>query len=1037
MRRSATGRLCGLAALALAIGVLSTGAAAAVAQDTILYAAPSSSGSGNCSSAANACTLSAALSAAHAGDTIELAAGTYTGTWTVGLAVSLQGASQASTILDGDSVGTVLTVQPPTSDIVALSDVTVENGAGSTGYASSSGGGVDVLAGSLSVTDCDFTDNTAAGAGGAIALGEDYQGGTLTVTDSSFDGNSTTGLSGGAIDIGYPGGNGTADISGSTFTSNSSGSLGGAIGNADDGDGTLTVSDSTFTSNTSSYSGGAIANGNGGVGTATITGSTFTSNKSNYDDGALDNAGDGGTAFLTIEDSSFSSNSASYDGGAIGNGSNYGKGTLTISGSSFSTNTAGYSGGAIVSGDDATGDLTVTASSFAGNTAAQNGGAIDAGDTTGNGTAVVSTSTLSDNSAGLDGGAIDNGDETGAGSLAVDDSTFSDDTTGSLGHGGAIDNGDNEGSGTVAVSSSTFDGGSADAGAEVDNASGGEVALTASILAGATSGSECAGTITDEGYNISDDASCDLSASDGSVASSTTIKGYLGSLGNNGGSLQTIALLSTPTAPSSGDPANASVPASDDSLAISGNSVGRTTRTICSTPDERGYSRRPAKCDMGAWGGWGVVSITSSISKPVVGQDATYAAKVATGQSSFAGPVTFSLDQDGSEQAPCLAGSTPFNPSTHIATCVLAWPSAGDNTLYATWPGDRFEPLTIGSKVSDVSRASSSVTISSPSPEPSAPGVPITFTATVSVKAPGVATVSGSVVFSDSAGKRPLCTAAVSDSTATCTASIPVAQKQSITAKYEGNTDVASSKASLGHDVEEGYWTVTSSGSVAAHGDAKSYGSLANGHQAIGIASTPDGKGYWIAEPDGKVAAFGDAKPLPSVAGLKSPLVAIASAPTGDGYLLVNSRGVVFAYGDVKGHGSLPSKLAKSPVVGVTLTPDAAGYYLVEADGAVFGFGDAVTKGSASASSKNPVVGIAAASDTGYWLVERDGDVQHFGSAPALGAATVSQPVAAIEATADHLGYFIAESKGDVVGRGDAEPGPSVAGKDIVGFAEM
>src|SRR6516164_8640566 len=75
---------------AAAAGTVLAGAGPAAAAPTVLYAAPAAAGTGDCSAAADACTLATALGQVAPGGTIELvtpggvtAASRYVGNWTV------------------------------------------------------------------------------------------------------------------------------------------------------------------------------------------------------------------------------------------------------------------------------------------------------------------------------------------------------------------------------------------------------------------------------------------------------------------------------------------------------------------------------------------------------------------------------------------------------------------------------------------------------------------------------------------------------------------------------------------------------------------------------------------------------------------------------------------------------------------------------------------------------------------------------------------------------------------------------------------
>ncbi|MGO9343307.1 MAG: beta strand repeat-containing protein [Acidimicrobiales bacterium] len=326
-----------------------------------LYAAPSAVGTGNCSSAVNACTLQTALSEAAAGSTVYLvqpgtegtASSYYIGNWDV-----------------------------DTSETSTSSQVTIEPGPGVTSAPILDGDGTS--AGTCETTSCDGpvltisggvyatiegitiqnADNTTTYFGGAIDSGGDR---TLTVSDDTFTGNSANAGDGGAIDNGdTAGGGGTLSVTDSTFADNSSIYDGGAIDNGDgNGNGTLSVADSTFTGNSANYDGGAIDNGDSiGRGTLSVADSTFTGNSARLDGGAIDN-GDDGSGTLSVADSTFTGNPA-RDGGTIDSGDTGGSGT-------------GYVGADIFDGscDQAGGSWTDEGYNLGTNGSCQNGGTGD------------------------------------------------------------------------------------------------------------------------------------------------------------------------------------------------------------------------------------------------------------------------------------------------------------------------------------------------------------------------------------------------------------------------------------------------------------------------------------------------------------------------------------------------------------------------------------------------------------------------------------------------------------------------------------
>ena len=263
-------------------------------------------------------------------------------------------------------------------------------------------------------------------------------------------------------------------------------------------------------------------------GTVTLSGLTMTNGggaNAGYG-GGIDN---GGT--LTVTDSTVSDNNSLYFGGGIWN-----TGILTVTGSTLSGNTTAAFGGGI---DNNGGTLTVTGSTLSGNSAGAQAGGIK----TDRGTVTITNSTLSGNSATL-AGSIGGGIESYLSATTVVDSTLS-------GNGAAS-------GGNIQYQSGTLD-------------------VGATILADSTSGGDCSGPITDEGYNMADDASCGFSAT-GSTNSSPTLDADLGPLQNNGGPTDTMALL-------------AGSPAIDQVTSGSG---------LCPATDQRG-APRTTPCDIGAY----------------------------------------------------------------------------------------------------------------------------------------------------------------------------------------------------------------------------------------------------------------------------------------------------------------------------------------------------------------------------------------------------------------------------------------------------
>ena len=199
----------------------------------------------------------------------------------------------------------------------------------------------------------------------------------------------------------------------------------------------------------------------------------------------------GTTGRLSVNQATLQNGFTAGDGNIAGGIDN--RGTLTVTNSTISRNSA-YIGGGIYNN----GTLMVADSTFSGNSGDFGGGIYN------NGTLTVADSTFSDNTVDGYGGAVSNND----GTVTVTNSTFSGNAA--TVHGGGIINWN----GPLTVTNSTFSDNTADGygGGIINDA--GTVHLAGTIFARGTNGANCdnnSGTLTDNGYNLSDDASCGFS----------------------------------------------------------------------------------------------------------------------------------------------------------------------------------------------------------------------------------------------------------------------------------------------------------------------------------------------------------------------------------------------------------------------------------------------------------------------------------------------------------------------------------------------
>lgn len=278
-------------------------------------------------------------------------------------------------------------------------------------------------------------------------------------------------------------------------------------------------------------SGGALWS----TGTGTITNVRFINNRADHG-GAIYNLGT-----MTVSGSSFENNAtaASGHGGAI-----WSNNSLGISGTSFSQNTAGQLGGAIASFNG----LTVTDSIFSTNSSGFNGGALRL-----EGSASISGSTLSNNSAANGGGGL-----ISHGTTTLTNVTIANNTA--LDAGGA-----QFFEGTASLRYVTI------ARNTATNTGGGMFVNSASVTAINTivSGNAAATNVNLGGNALN-------AASSNNVLNLSAAAAGIGVLANNGGPMQTIALL-------------AGSPAINAGVAVSG-----------VTGDQRG-TPRGARPDAGAF----------------------------------------------------------------------------------------------------------------------------------------------------------------------------------------------------------------------------------------------------------------------------------------------------------------------------------------------------------------------------------------------------------------------------------------------------
>lgn len=373
------------------------------------------------------CSLREAIDAANGAGagphTINIPAGTYTisgagddtntaGDFDINVAIDFVGAGSASTILDGNLADRIFHVRIAAIPVSVTGMKFIRGRAGA-----STGGGINSLSGSITITDSIF-DDCDGGQGGAIYTNN---ASTITISGSTFTNSNGTGA-GGSVN------GGSVSVTSSTFTSNAtSGGHGGAIyasANALAGGSLIVTGTSSFSSNSASGYGGAIYASN----TASITGATFnlntattasqrggavyvaalgqftnctiTNNTAAAQGGGID--GSSASSAIEINNSTISGNTASTGNG----GGVYSQTTLTITGTTIiDSNTAGAAGGGAYANGAATVDgATINNNHSTTGTATVRGGGIGTG-----GNLTMSNSSVTNNWTFGGGGGVSSG----------------------------------------------------------------------------------------------------------------------------------------------------------------------------------------------------------------------------------------------------------------------------------------------------------------------------------------------------------------------------------------------------------------------------------------------------------------------------------------------------------------------------------------------------------------------------------------------------------------------------------------------------
>lgn len=437
----------------------------------------------------------------------------------------LDGTGHSPTLAGGQITNLAHLLIVPPGVRLELRSVTI-SGAIGTGLAGTngssgelgSGSAIFVDGGELVLDGCTLAGNRVVGGAGAIAVRRNATGGNgggaagaavynnggqIIVTNSLFTGNSAEGGAGGEGAAGVLMGNGSSGGGGGDGGE----AAGAAIYNT--AEGVVTIYDSTFSSNR--VTGGVAALGGLGAGTFGFPGKPGRSGTGIG--AAVFNAG----GSITLVNSSVIGNTGQGAAGLAGD-----SGTILLEADGGSTGGRALGGGLF----NAAGTVSLTNCTFAGN--ALTGGQGGTG-----GAGGARTFGAEGGDGGHGGGAFGAGVGTGAeGTTLIVNCSFSNNKV----VGGA---GGSGGRGTQSASpGDDGDAGQAEGGAIFNE--GGSLRIRNSILAHSLSGSNAGGVITDEGFNLSSDATPAWTA----AGSRNSVDPLFGGLTLAGGHALTLSLSS-------------------------------------------------------------------------------------------------------------------------------------------------------------------------------------------------------------------------------------------------------------------------------------------------------------------------------------------------------------------------------------------------------------------------------------------------------------------------------------------------------------
>lgn len=340
--------------------------------------------SGNCT--VNPCaTITYAITQANSGDIVQIANGVYTESFAIDKSLTLQGQSQAATIIqahanEGTATSRVITIDGAFE--IEIADVTIRHGVAAGATLDGIGGGLSSQGGLVTLLNVTFRHNTALVGGGMASLE-----GSAILTNVTFSQNRAIeqGSSGG-IAGGMANSNNVVTLNNVIFSSNHADLQGGGIVNIANA---ATLQEVAFAQNTANGYGGAMYNWNVN---ASLSGVTIARNNAPWGAGMY-NIDSNDITKITIINSFIENNSGVYGGGMYNNTvSTLELDSVTLSGNTslngggmyndntspdvmrvhFIGNSGGWGGGGMYNNSGSS--PTLVDVSFSGNTTTRQGG---------------------------------------------------------------------------------------------------------------------------------------------------------------------------------------------------------------------------------------------------------------------------------------------------------------------------------------------------------------------------------------------------------------------------------------------------------------------------------------------------------------------------------------------------------------------------------------------------------------------------------------------------------------------------------------